>query len=251
MTSIQCNHLGQGFLLWPSTSCSYHGRVGKCSCQWLEQLEMVSFFILYVLQLMYYRFLNMGWWSNNFFSCVRMVCIKHFTKTHSEIKALACVFSSFYSCLWQRHAFCGSYIFKLPSACGEGNERNGSSEEEVDVNNFIDPQAEDQELKGQLLRRYSGYLGSLKQEFMKKRKKGKLPKEARQQLLDWWSRHYKWPYPSVCIYFNFINAILDPDCMNSCRLQMLSNGRCLARNFHNNTPYGVISGVNRNHKSWH
>ncbi|PSS24804.1 Homeobox protein isoform 2 [Actinidia chinensis var. chinensis] len=59
-----------------------------------------------------------------------------------------------------------------------------------------DPQAEDRELKGQLLRKYSGYLGSLKQEFMKKRKKGKLPKEARQQLLDWWSRHYKWPYPS-------------------------------------------------------
>ncbi|KAI9385079.1 hypothetical protein POPTR_011G011101v4 [Populus trichocarpa] len=83
------------------------------------------------------------------------------------------------------------------SGCGDGNDRNVSSEEEVDVNNnFIDPQAEDQELKGQLLRRYSGYLGSLKQEFMKKRKKGKLPKEARQQLLDWWSRHYKWPYPS-------------------------------------------------------
>ncbi|KAL6990731.1 hypothetical protein U1Q18_008850 [Sarracenia purpurea var. burkii] len=75
---------------------------------------------------------------------------------------------------------------------------NGSSEEEADANNnnFIDPQAEDRELKGQLLRKYSGYLGSLKQEFMKKRKKGKLPKEARQQLLDWWSRHYKWPYPS-------------------------------------------------------
>ncbi|KAG6755781.1 hypothetical protein POTOM_039186 [Populus tomentosa] len=87
--------------------------------------------------------------------------------------------------------------FVLSSGCGDGNDRNVSSEEEVDVNNnFIDPQAEDQELKGQLLRRYSGYLGSLKQEFMKKRKKGKLPKEARQQLLDWWSRHYKWPYPS-------------------------------------------------------
>ncbi|CAK9146602.1 unnamed protein product [Ilex paraguariensis] len=82
-------------------------------------------------------------------------------------------------------------------ACGEAMDRNGSSEEEVDVNNnFIDPQAEDRELKGQLLRKYSGYLGSLKQEFMKKRKKGKLPKEARQQLLEWWSRHYKWPYPS-------------------------------------------------------
>ncbi|CAA0825157.1 Homeobox protein SHOOT MERISTEMLESS [Striga hermonthica] len=83
------------------------------------------------------------------------------------------------------------------SVCAEAMEKNGSSEEELDVNNnFIDPQAEDRELKGQLLRKYSGYLGSLKQEFMKKRKKGKLPKEARQQLLDWWSRHYKWPYPS-------------------------------------------------------
>ncbi|XP_022132524.1 homeobox protein SBH1 [Momordica charantia] len=83
------------------------------------------------------------------------------------------------------------------AACGEAFDRNGSSEEEVDINGHsIDPQAEDRELKGQLLRKYSGYLGSLKQEFMKKRKKGKLPKEARQQLLDWWSRHYKWPYPS-------------------------------------------------------
>ncbi|XP_073048066.1 homeobox protein knotted-1-like LET6 isoform X1 [Primulina eburnea] len=83
------------------------------------------------------------------------------------------------------------------AACGEAMDRNGSSEEDVDVNNSrIDPLAEDHELKGQLLRKYSGYLGSLKQEFMKKRKKGKLPKEARQQLLDWWSNHYKWPYPS-------------------------------------------------------
>ncbi|XP_041023303.1 homeobox protein SBH1-like [Juglans microcarpa x Juglans regia] len=83
------------------------------------------------------------------------------------------------------------------SGGGEAVDRSGSSEEEVDLNNnLIDPQAEDRELKGQLLRKYSGYLGSLKQEFMKKRKKGKLPKEARQQLLDWWSRHYKWPYPS-------------------------------------------------------
>ncbi|XP_076919997.1 homeobox protein knotted-1-like LET6 [Bidens hawaiensis] len=84
------------------------------------------------------------------------------------------------------------------SAGGEGGmDKNGSSDEEVDVNNnLVDPQAEDRELKGQLLRKYSGYLGSLKQEFMKKRKKGKLPKEARQQLLDWWTRHYKWPYPS-------------------------------------------------------
>lgn len=76
-------------------------------------------------------------------------------------------------------------------------ERNGSSDDDLDVcENYIDPQAEDRELKGQLLRKYSGYLGNLKQEFLKKKKKGKLPKEARKQLLDWWSRHYKWPYPS-------------------------------------------------------
>ena len=79
--------------------------------------------------------------------------------------------------------------------------QNGSSEGEVDASeSLIDPQAEDRELKVQLLRKYSGYLGSLKQEFLKKKKNGKLPKEARQQLLEWWSRHYKWPYPSVSIF---------------------------------------------------
>ncbi|KAE8733163.1 Homeobox protein SHOOT MERISTEMLESS [Hibiscus syriacus] len=81
------------------------------------------------------------------------------------------------------------------SACGEAFDNNGLLEEDVDVH-ANNPLAEDGELKGQLLRKYSGYLGSLKQEFMKKKKKGKLPKEAKQQLLDWWSRHYKWPYPS-------------------------------------------------------
>ncbi|KAI4372309.1 hypothetical protein MLD38_010554 [Melastoma candidum] len=82
------------------------------------------------------------------------------------------------------------------SVFADAMDRNASTDEEDMGHGFIDPQAEDRELKSQLLRKYSGYLGSLKQEFMKKRKKGKLPKEARQQLLDWWSRHYKWPYPS-------------------------------------------------------
>ena len=86
----------------------------------------------------------------------------------------------------------------IESLSGLGGQ-NRSSEEELEMNDdgFIDPQAEDKELKVQLLRKYSGYLGSLKQEFLKKKKNGKLPKEARQQLLEWWSRHYKWPYPSV------------------------------------------------------
>ncbi|KAJ0963330.1 hypothetical protein J5N97_028452 [Dioscorea zingiberensis] len=60
----------------------------------------------------------------------------------------------------------------------------------------IDPRAEEKELKHNLLRKYSGYLSSLRQELSKKKKKGKLPKEARQKLLNWWEMHYKWPYPS-------------------------------------------------------
>ena len=57
--------------------------------------------------------------------------------------------------------------------------------------------SEERDLKSELLRKYGGYLSGLKQEFSKKKKKGKLPKEARQTLLDWWTLHYKWPYPTV------------------------------------------------------
>nr|ADK26526.1 KNOTTED1-like protein [Petunia x hybrida] len=78
----------------------------------------------------------------------------------------------------------------------------GSSEEDQDNSGGetelpeIDPRAEDRELKNHLLKKYSGYLSSLKQELSKKKKKGKLPKDARQKLLSWWELHYKWPYPS-------------------------------------------------------
>ncbi|KAL9143912.1 hypothetical protein ABFS82_14G265200 [Erythranthe guttata] len=79
----------------------------------------------------------------------------------------------------------------------------GSSEDDQDNNSGgetgqpeIDPRAEDRELKNHLLKKYSGYLSSLKQELSKKKKKGKLPKDARQKLLSWWELHYKWPYPS-------------------------------------------------------
>nr|GEW45290.1 homeobox protein knotted-1-like 6 [Tanacetum cinerariifolium] len=39
-------------------------------------------------------------------------------------------------------------------------------------------------------------ISSLKKEFSKKKKKGKLPKEARQTLLEWWNSHNTWPYPT-------------------------------------------------------
>lgn len=56
---------------------------------------------------------------------------------------------------------------------------------------------EDRDLKDRLLRRFGSHIGTLKLEFSKKKKKGKLPREARQALLEWWNVHYKWPYPTV------------------------------------------------------
>ncbi|XP_043719166.1 homeobox protein knotted-1-like 1 [Telopea speciosissima] len=58
------------------------------------------------------------------------------------------------------------------------------------------PQPGDKELKEMLLRKYSGYLSSLRKEFLKKRKKVKLSIDARMALLDWWNNHYRWPYPT-------------------------------------------------------
>ena len=59
---------------------------------------------------------------------------------------------------------------------------------------------EDRDLKDRLLRRFGSHIGTLKLEFSKKKKKGKLPREARQTLLEWWSVHYKWPYPTVSFF---------------------------------------------------
>ncbi|XP_074381690.1 homeobox protein knotted-1-like 2 isoform X2 [Apium graveolens] len=80
------------------------------------------------------------------------------------------------------------------------DETTASSEEdlgtrEVDVLEY-EQIREDRELKDKLHRKYSGYISLLKNEFSNKKKKAKLPREARQVLLDWWTLHYKWPYPT-------------------------------------------------------
>ncbi|KAK8677148.1 hypothetical protein V6N13_142703 [Hibiscus sabdariffa] len=56
--------------------------------------------------------------------------------------------------------------------------------------------SEDVGLKGHLLRRFGNHISTLKKEFSKTKKKGKLPKEARQTLVEWWNVHNKWPYPT-------------------------------------------------------
>ncbi|XP_004489802.1 homeobox protein knotted-1-like 6 [Cicer arietinum] len=85
----------------------------------------------------------------------------------------------------------------VPTPSDDGG---ASSDEDVSTGegDFQDGQSrgEDRELKDRLLRKFGSHIGTLKLEFSKKKKKGKLPKEARQTLLQWWNVHYKWPYPT-------------------------------------------------------
>ncbi|KAJ6868968.1 homeobox protein knotted-1-like 6 [Populus alba x Populus x berolinensis] len=80
-------------------------------------------------------------------------------------------------------------------AVGSSDEDASGGEAEVEVQDCTRAN-EDRELKDKLLCKYSGYISTLKHEFSKKKKKGKLPKEAREVLLNWWTVHYKWPYPT-------------------------------------------------------
>ncbi|CAH8337405.1 unnamed protein product [Eruca vesicaria subsp. sativa] len=87
------------------------------------------------------------------------------------------------------------------SARGHSDDGAVSSDEELREGDDIATQdsqqrSNDRELKDQLLRKFGSHISSLKLEFSKKKKKGKLPREARQALLDWWNVHNKWPYPT-------------------------------------------------------
>ncbi|XP_022735634.1 homeobox protein knotted-1-like 6 [Durio zibethinus] len=94
--------------------------------------------------------------------------------------------------------FLNSIKTQLSHLCND--EAAGSSEEDLSGGEMEAPEDyqinEEREFKEKLLRKYSGYISTLKHEFSKKKKKGKLPKEARQILLDWWNVHYNWPYPT-------------------------------------------------------
>ncbi|CAL4935245.1 unnamed protein product [Urochloa decumbens] len=84
---------------------------------------------------------------------------------------------------------------------GGGGSSDDDEQETVDLAGLPvaetgSPSGEDKELKNRLLNKYSGYLSSLWRELSRKKKKGKLPRDARQKLLHWWQLHYRWPYPS-------------------------------------------------------
>lgn len=74
---------------------------------------------------------------------------------------------------------------------------SSSSSSEVEIEDAETTKREDGALKEKLLRMYGTHISSLRLEFSKKKKKGKLPKEARQTLFTWWNLHSKWPYPTV------------------------------------------------------
>ncbi|CAN4086023.1 unnamed protein product [Withania somnifera] len=72
------------------------------------------------------------------------------------------------------------------------------------------------EIKDKLMGKYSGYVSCLKQDFRKKNNKGKLPREATQILLNWWTTHYNWPYPTEGDKVSLAKATgLDPKQINN------------------------------------
>ncbi|XP_052205482.1 homeobox protein knotted-1-like 6 [Diospyros lotus] len=95
-------------------------------------------------------------------------------------------------------SFLSNIEMQLSNLCKDDGD--GSSDEELGGREIegqeAETRSEDQELKDKLLQKYGNHISSLKFEFSKKKKKGKLPKEARQTLLQWWNMHYKWPYPT-------------------------------------------------------
>ncbi|XP_050208538.1 homeobox protein knotted-1-like 6 isoform X2 [Mercurialis annua] len=96
-------------------------------------------------------------------------------------------------------AFVNKIEMQLRNLCtATSSTTDEASEEELSggENEAAQQSSEDRDLKDKLVRRFGNHISTLKLEFSKKKKKGKLPKEARQTLLEWWNLHYKWPYPT-------------------------------------------------------
>lgn len=95
---------------------------------------------------------------------------------------------------WLRIPIFGyAFIFADEDAMSSDDELNWGERELQDAQMRL----EDKGLKDMLLSRFGSHIGTLKLEFSKKKKKGKLPKEGRKVLFEWWNVHYKWPYPTV------------------------------------------------------
>nr|AEX56217.1 knotted-like 2 protein [Dactylorhiza fuchsii] len=92
----------------------------------------------------------------------------------------------------------GAVTSPLPSHEALGSSDEDPSYGDDDPSEIYDSSSRvpENELKEMLRKKYSGYLSSLKKEFLKTTKKGKIPRDARSTLLVWWNSHYQWPYPT-------------------------------------------------------
>jgi hypothetical protein len=59
------------------------------------------------------------------------------------------------------------------------------------------PRHAEEQVHQHLKRRHAACILSLRDEFLRKRKKGKLPPDATTTLKTWWQTNVVWPYPTV------------------------------------------------------
>jgi len=74
----------------------------------------------------------------------------------------------------------------------EGDDSDGNR----DLATVRQRRAREEALRQDLKRKYASSILTLKSEFLKKRKKGKLPSDSTTMLKRWWSDNILWPYPS-------------------------------------------------------
>lgn len=82
-------------------------------------------------------------------------------------------------------------------AGAEEEERGGSNADgRRDDSTLKERREREEAIRQDLKRKYASSILSLKSEFMKKRRKGKLPDRSTNVLKEWWANNIVWPYPS-------------------------------------------------------
>ncbi|KAI5665212.1 hypothetical protein M9H77_24535 [Catharanthus roseus] len=82
------------------------------------------------------------------------------------------------------------------SSYNDEDDDTSSGGTEILMQQYNIKKSENSEIKEKIMSKYSGYIKSLRHEFSKTKKKGKLPSHAKQLLQHWWTIHHNWPYPT-------------------------------------------------------
>jgi len=89
----------------------------------------------------------------------------------------------------------GSHSTEQDSRASSSQARSAEANDTANDYKTLSPEEEEAIIKD-LKKRFAGPIVKLKIDFMKRQKKGKLPKEAKIALNNWWNQHILWPYPS-------------------------------------------------------